>query len=113
MTIRLEHIGDETINNLTKKRVVCLSAIQNVGKTREHQNDQVYTQGLLVFFGDEYNENNEFLNANENNVASLPNLKDMHQKEALLIRHNSWCGKECDLQDLEGVFLVKGHVTII
>ncbi len=24
---------------------------------------------------------------------------------------SSWHGKECDLLDLEGVFLVKGHVT--
>jgi hypothetical protein len=45
-------------------------------------------------------------------VASLPNLKYIHQKEVLFIRHNSWHGKECDLQDPEGVFLTKGCVTI-
>jgi hypothetical protein len=45
-------------------------------------------------------------------VASLPNLKYIHQKEVLFIRDNSWHGKECDLQDLEGVLLTKGCVTI-
>jgi hypothetical protein len=37
--IRLEHIGDETINNLTTKKVVCPNAVQNVGTSKEQQND--------------------------------------------------------------------------
>jgi hypothetical protein len=43
-------------------------------------------------------------------VPSLPNLEDMHWREAPLIGRNSWPQKECNLQDLEGVFLVKGRV---
>jgi hypothetical protein len=31
-----------------------------------------------VFLGGEYNEISEFLNVNEDNVASLPNLEDLH-----------------------------------
>jgi hypothetical protein len=73
----LEHIGDEIINNLTTKKVVCSSAVQNVGTSREHQNDLIFTQGLLKFSKGEYNESNEFFNANEDDVASLFNLKDM------------------------------------
>jgi hypothetical protein len=53
---KLEHIGYETINNLITKNVVCLNAVQNVGTNGEHQNDQVFTQGLLVFLKGEYNE---------------------------------------------------------
>jgi hypothetical protein len=53
MIVRLEHISIETINNLITKRVVCLSAIWNVGRIREDQNHKVFIQGLLVFFGDE------------------------------------------------------------
>ncbi len=45
-------------------------------------------------------------------MASLLNLEDMHQREALPIRCSSWCGRECNLLNLEGVFLVKGHVTV-
>jgi hypothetical protein len=38
-------------------------------------------KGLPTFFEDEYiNENNESHNVNENNVASSPNLEDMHQR---------------------------------
>jgi len=46
---KLECIGDETINNLTMKRVVCPNAIQIVGTFGEHQNDQASTQGPLEF----------------------------------------------------------------
>jgi hypothetical protein len=77
VTSRLEHIGDEIINNLTMKKVICPSAIQNVGIAGKHQNDQVSTQGLLMFLGVEYSESSESFNVNEGNVASLPNLKDM------------------------------------
>ncbi len=77
MTPRLEHIRNETINNLSTKRVVCLSAVRNVGTSREQQNDNVSTQGLPEFLGGEYSEGNEFLSANEDNVASLLNLEDM------------------------------------
>ncbi len=35
MIAKLERIGDETINNLTMKKVVCPSAIQYVGTIRE------------------------------------------------------------------------------
>jgi hypothetical protein len=40
VTTRLKHIGDEIINNLTTKRVVCLSSIRNVGTIGKDQNDQ-------------------------------------------------------------------------
>ncbi len=56
--------------------------------------DQVSTKGLLAFWGGEYNESNEILSVNENNVASSPNLEDMHQIEASPIGHNNWCGNE-------------------
>ncbi len=49
MIPKLECIGDETINNLTMKRVVCPNAIQIVGTFGEHQNDQASTQGPLEF----------------------------------------------------------------
>jgi hypothetical protein len=39
-------------------------------------------KGSLNFRGVEYNEGNKILNDNENNVASLLNLKKMHQREA-------------------------------
>lgn len=74
MTIRLKHIGDEIIINLTTKRVVCLSLIQNVGTTKKDQNDEDCTQGLLLFSGDEYNESSESFDANENDVASSLNF---------------------------------------
>jgi hypothetical protein len=91
----LEHIRDETINNLTKKKVVCPSAISNVGIIREDQNDQVSTQGFPMFSRNEYNnENNESLSANENNVASLLNLKDICRREALPVGCSNWCRKE-------------------
>jgi hypothetical protein len=41
------------------KRVVCSNVFQNVGTSREHKNDQVFTQGFFVFLGGEYNETNE------------------------------------------------------
>jgi hypothetical protein len=44
-------------------------------------------------------------------VASLPNLENVHQKEVSPIGHGSWCGKECNVQDLDSVFLARGHVT--
>jgi hypothetical protein len=44
-------------------------------------------------------------------VGSLPNLKDMCQREVLPIGCSNWQGKECKLLDLEGVFLMKGYVT--
>jgi hypothetical protein len=77
VTTRLEHIADEMINILTMKKVVCLSAIRNVGTTKEDQNDQDFTQWLLVFYGDEYNESSESFNANGDDVASLFNFKNM------------------------------------
>jgi hypothetical protein len=42
-----------------------------------------------VFLGGEYNESNEFLGANENDVASSSNLENMRQKEAPSIRCSS------------------------
>jgi hypothetical protein len=91
------------------KRVVCLNVVQNVGIAREHQNHQVSTHRLLVFSGGECNESSESFNVNEDDVASLLNLKDMCRKEAPPIRHSNWCKKECDLQDFEGVFLVRSR----
>jgi hypothetical protein len=35
----------------------------------------------------------------------------MHRREASLIGHSNWHGKECNVQDLENVFLTKGRVT--
>jgi len=63
-----------------------------------------------VFLGGGYNESNESFSANENDVASLFNLENMCRREVLPIGHNNWCEKECNLQDPEGVFLVKGCV---
>jgi hypothetical protein len=63
-----------------------------------------------VVLGGEYNESSEFLSANEGNVGNSPNLKDMHQREAIPIGCSNWHGKECNLQNLEGIFFVKGHV---
>ncbi len=54
MTPRFEHIGDETINNLIMKKMVCLSLVRNVGTNGKHQNDQVFTQRLLAFLKGEY-----------------------------------------------------------
>jgi hypothetical protein len=73
-TIKLEHIGDASINNLTTKMVVYLSAIQIVGTTRKHQNDQVSTQEFPTLGGGEYSKSNEYLGVDEDDVASLPNL---------------------------------------
>ncbi len=111
MIAKLEHIKDEIINSLIMKKVVCPSAVQDVGTFGEHQNDQVSMQGFLPFSKGEYNENNEYLSVNEDDVASFLNLKDMGRKEISLIGHSSWCRKECNLLNLEGVFLVRGHVT--
>jgi len=61
--------------------------------------------------GVEYIERSESLSANEHDVASSPNLKDMHQREVLLIGDSSWHESECNLLDLEGVFLAKDCVT--
>ncbi len=57
-----------------------------------------------MFLGDEYNESNESLNVDEDTVGSSPNLKNMCQRKVPPIRHNSWCGKECDLQNPKSVF---------
>jgi hypothetical protein len=70
MTTRLEHIGDETINNFTMKKVVCPTVVWNVSTFGKHQNDQVSTQGLLVFSRGEYSESSESLSVNEDCVAS-------------------------------------------
>jgi hypothetical protein len=110
---RLARIRHETINNLTTKKVVYSNGVQNVGITKDHQNDQVFTQGLLAFLGGYYSESSESFNTNEKNMASLPNLKDICQGKAPLIGHNNWHEKECDLLDLEGVFLVKSHVMAL
>ncbi len=64
-----------------------------------------------MFSRGEYNESSESLNANENGVASLLNLEDIHQEKVSLIGCSSWCGKECNLLDLETVFLAKGCVV--
>ncbi len=57
-----------------------------------------------MFLGDEYSESDEFLSANEDNVGSSFNLENMCQRKVSPIGHNSWCGKECDLQNPKGVF---------
>jgi hypothetical protein len=59
-----------------------------------------------MFLGGEYNESSESFNVNEDDVASLPNLEDMCQREVQPIRHSSGCEKECDLQNPKGVFLM-------
>ncbi len=64
-----------------------------------------------MFSRGEYSESSESLSVNEDCVASLPNLEDMHQKEASLIRLSNWCKKECNFLDLEGVFFMKGCVA--
>jgi hypothetical protein len=92
------------------KRVVCPSAVRNVNTSREHQNDQVCTKGLPTFLGGQYSESSDFFNTNEDNVASLPNLEDMCQKEAPPIGLSSWRGNECNFLNLEGVFFAKGCV---
>ncbi len=112
MILRLKHIWDEIFNNLTTKRVVCPNVVQNVGTSREHQNDQVCTRRLREFLRGGYNEGNESFSAYEDNVASFPNLKNMWWKKATPIRHNNWCKRECDLLDPKGIFLARGHVTI-
>jgi hypothetical protein len=90
------------------KRVVCSNAFQNVGTSGEHQNDQVFTQGFFVFSRGEYNESNESLGANEDNVVSLLNLKNMRRKEAPPIGRSSWHGKECNLQHPDNVIFARG-----
>ncbi len=112
MTPRLEHIGDETINNLTMKKVVCLSAVRNVGTFKKHQNYQVFTQSLPEFLGGEYSEGSESFRVNEDNVVSSPNLEDMRQIKASQIGHINWRGRECDLLNLESNFLAKGRVML-
>jgi hypothetical protein len=42
----------------------------------------------------EYNEGNEFLGANENDLESLLNLEDMCHREAPPIGHNNWRRRE-------------------
>jgi hypothetical protein len=64
-----------------------------------------------VFLGGEYSESSESLSVNEDCVASLPNLEDTHRKEASLIGPSSWCKKECNFLDLEGVFFTKSCVA--
>jgi hypothetical protein len=49
VTAKLEHFGDETLDNLSRMRVLCLNVIPNVATTREDQNDQDSTQGPYVF----------------------------------------------------------------
>jgi hypothetical protein len=112
MTIKLEYIGDETIDNLTTKMVVYLSVIRIVGTTRKHQNDQVSTQELLAFWGGEYSKSSEYFGANEDDVASSPNLQDMHQRKVPPIGCSSWHRKECGLLNPEGVSFAKNHVTV-
>jgi hypothetical protein len=51
MIVKLERIGDETINSLIMKKVVCLSVIWNVNTAKEHQNDRISIQGFLMFRG--------------------------------------------------------------
>ncbi len=54
-----------------------MSVVQNVGIVKDHQNDQVSTQGFLAFLGGEYSESSESFGTNEDNVVSLLNLKDI------------------------------------
>jgi hypothetical protein len=54
MNVRLEHIKDEVINNLTMKKVVCPILVRNVSTSREHENDQVSIEELIMFLGGEY-----------------------------------------------------------
>jgi hypothetical protein len=58
----------------------------------------------------EYSESIEYFGTNEDNVASLLNLKDICRGEAPPIRCNNWHEKECDFLDPEGVFLAKSRV---
>jgi hypothetical protein len=113
VTTKLEHIGDERINNLITKMVVYLSEVWIVGTTRKHQNDQISTQEFPVFWGGEYSKSSEYPGANENDVANWPSLQNMHQKEAPLIRHSSWHRKDCGLIDPKGVFFAKSWVRCL
>ncbi len=45
--------------------MVFSNAVQNVGTSKEQQNDQVSTQRLIEFLGGEYNKGNEIFSANE------------------------------------------------
>jgi hypothetical protein len=45
-------------------------------------------------------------------VASLFNVKNMHQKKAQLIGHNNWRKRECNLLNPKSVFLARGCVMI-
>ncbi len=51
MIFRSERIGDEIVNNLITKKVVCPNAVQNVGTFKEHQNDTFLLEGSLSFQG--------------------------------------------------------------
>ncbi len=62
--------------------------------------------------GGDYNNGSKFLSANEDDMASSPNLKNMCRREASPIGRSNWCRRECDLLNLKGVFLAKGCVTI-
>jgi hypothetical protein len=93
------------------KKVVCSNVFWNVGTSKEHKNDQVFTQGFFVFSRGEYNESNESFGANEDDVVSFLNLKDMCQREASPKRRSSWHGKECNLQHPDNVIFARGCVT--
>jgi hypothetical protein len=51
MTNKLECIRDETINNLTTKKVVCSSAVQNVGTIKNTKMIKFLPKGSLQFQG--------------------------------------------------------------
>jgi hypothetical protein len=62
--------------------------------------------------GGEYSKGSKSFSVNEDDVASLPNLKDMCQTKLLQIKHIIWHGKEFDLLNPEGVLLTKGYVMV-
>jgi hypothetical protein len=51
VNFRLDSIGDEIINNLTMKKVVCPSVVWNVGITGEHQINHVSTPRVPYVLG--------------------------------------------------------------
>jgi hypothetical protein len=107
MIVRLECIGDETINKEGGSSK-CSLKCWHIWTTPKWLG---FYQGFLAFSGGEYNESSVFFTSNEDNMASLFNLENMLWRKASLIRHSNSNGKECNLLDLEGVNLVNGRVT--
>jgi hypothetical protein len=67
---------------------------------------------FLEFLGGEYSKGSESLSTNEDDVVSSPNFEDMCRRKALPTGRSNWHGRECNLLDLEGVFLAKVRVMI-